>query len=349
MYRSPSVSAARVCVRRIVCGDTSSRLSASGPTRPAWSRPSNEARSCGVHSSGTKSSELADTQNSARSSAGTLDVSQMTGIVHRQRLRRRRPAAKSRLPCWYAIHSTRSLPCEIVFDGISHNDRCSRAGQPLGVVCCASRWTMRRITSTPTTARTSKASEIAQPRVKSGAMSARTIRDARGDAVGRPAVLQGRLRGASRLDCASSVTDEPDSDQRHDAEGDPDPGAVDQHLRQDAPRVACRRLGAVVLDQVVDEVAARGAPYGQHQEPDGEHADPERAQLEPATPAGKPDRERRDSNRDEPHPVGDCAENLGDRPDRLQLALVGDRDSPGGGGSLSATFRARLPGRRAGS
>ena len=42
---------------------------------------------------------------------------------------------------------------------------------------------------------------------------------ARGDAVGRQAVLQDGLRGAARLDGATSVTDEPDSDQHYEHRG----------------------------------------------------------------------------------------------------------------------------------
>ena len=148
----------------------------------------------------------------------------------------------------------------------------------------------------------------------------------------------GRVRGAARLSCATGLADEPDSGQRHDPEDDPHPRAVGEDLRQDVPRVLHRGLDAVVLGEVVDEIAARGAAHGQHQEPDDEHADRERAQLDPATPAGQPDCERCDSERDEPHPVGDRAQDPRDRLRRLQLALVDDRDLPGDSGSLSATF-----------
>ena len=47
-------------------------------------------------------------------------------------------------------------------------------------------------------------------------------------------------------------------------------------------------------------------------------------------PRRQPDRERGDRERDEPHPVGDGAQDLRDRLCRLELALLDDRDLPRG-------------------
>ena len=89
-------------------------------------------------------------------------------------------------------------------------------------------------------------------------------------------------------------------------------------------------LTASSLHEFVDEVVAGEAAHRQHQEPDDEHADRERAELESATSAREPDGERRDHERDEPHPVGDGAQDLRDRLRRLELALLDDRDPPRG-------------------
>ncbi len=85
-------------------------------------------------------------------------------------------------------------------------------------------------------------------------------------------------------------------------------------------------LTASSCHELVDEVVTGKAAHGQQQEPDDEQTQRNGAELEPATPAGEPDREGRDDERNEPHPVGDRAEDLRGRLRRLELALLDDRD-----------------------
>ena len=72
-----------------------------------------------------------------------------------------------------------------------------------------------------------------------------------GEGVGRQAVLARRGAAARRaLRSTTSLADEPDSEERDDAEDDPHPGAVGEGLREDAPGVVRRRLDRVVLHEL---------------------------------------------------------------------------------------------------
>ena len=97
------------------------------------------------------------------------------------------------------------------------------------------------------------------------------------------------------------------------------------------------RLDGVVLCELVDEVATCEAAYRQHQQPHEDQPDREGAELQAASSPRKPDREGRDGQRDEPHPVGDRAQDLRDRLSGLELALLDDRDPSRGLRNLSAS------------
>ena len=105
---------------------------------------------------------------------------------------------------------------------------------------------------------------------------------ARGDRIGRQAVLEDRVRCIARLGCARGVTDEPDADDRDDAEDDPHSGAVGEHLRKRrarTPRAARRAHPSRAM-------TGRRPPPRSPQRLDPAQSDPRsRAQLQRPVPA----------------------------------------------------------------